>query len=152
VLADGDVERAAEHRLHALKLAAKLVRGIDTSSRKDSGVRSVLGVCQRELRAHDLVWEGVETKAERDALARLGAELLQSYVFVKPAPLSRGARTVATAWRWPVHGARDAASRKAEYRVTAHPRRKKSRLSRTLSGATCDGAGASPRGVSKFQG
>jgi EAL domain-containing protein (putative c-di-GMP-specific phosphodiesterase class I) len=71
------------------KLDMSLVRGIDTSSRKASIVRSMLSVCQRELGTF-VVCEGVETEAERDTLASLGADLLQGYLFARPQRLFRG--------------------------------------------------------------
>jgi len=80
----------------AAKLDALLVRGVDTSSRKGSIVRSMIDVCQRELGAY-VVCEGVETEAERDTLASLGAELFQGYLFAKPAPLFRGVSMFAPA-------------------------------------------------------
>ena len=73
----------------AAKLDASLVRGIDASSRKASIVRAMLDVCQHELGAY-VVCTGVETEAERDTVSSLGAELLQGYLFAKPAPLFRG--------------------------------------------------------------
>lgn len=66
-----------------VKLDMSLVRGIDTSSSKASLVRSMVQVCTQELRM-SVVCEGVETPAERDTLSRLGAELLQGYLFAKP--------------------------------------------------------------------
>ena len=71
------------------KLDMSLVRGIDTSSRKASIVRSMLSVCQRELGTF-VVCEGVETEGERDTLASLGADLLQGYLFAKPQRMFRG--------------------------------------------------------------
>jgi EAL domain-containing protein (putative c-di-GMP-specific phosphodiesterase class I)/ActR/RegA family two-component response regulator len=65
------------------KLDMSLVRGIDTSPRKASIVRSMLTVCQRELGTY-VVCEGVETEAERDTLMELGADLLQGYLFARP--------------------------------------------------------------------
>jgi EAL domain-containing protein (putative c-di-GMP-specific phosphodiesterase class I)/CheY-like chemotaxis protein len=71
------------------KLDLSLVRGIDASSRKASIVRSMLSVCQRELGTF-VVCEGVETEAERDTLASLGADLLQGYLFARPQRMFRG--------------------------------------------------------------
>ncbi len=71
------------------KLDMSLVRGIDTSKRKASIVRSMLTVCQRELGTY-VVCEGVETEAERDTLTTLGADLLQGYLFAKPQRAFRG--------------------------------------------------------------
>ncbi len=67
-----------------VKLDMSLVRGIDTSSRKRSVVRSMLDLAGRDL-GMIVICEGVETEAERDTLAALGADLLQGYLFAKPA-------------------------------------------------------------------
>jgi len=66
-----------------VKLDMSLVRGIDASASKASLVRSMIQVCTQELGMR-VVCEGVETTAERDTLARLGADLLQGYLFAKP--------------------------------------------------------------------
>lgn len=67
------------------KLDMSLVRNIDTSKRKQSLVRSMVNVCERELGVQ-VVCEGVETEAERDTLESLGGTLLQGYLFGRPAP------------------------------------------------------------------
>ncbi len=67
------------------KLDMSLIRGIDASTRMQSLVRSMINVCNREL-SIQVVCEGVETLAERDALESLGAELLQGYLFGRPVP------------------------------------------------------------------
>jgi EAL domain-containing protein (putative c-di-GMP-specific phosphodiesterase class I) len=66
-----------------VKLDMSLVRGIDASSSKSSLVRSIVQVCTMELGVR-VVCEGVETAAERDTLHRLGADLLQGYLFARP--------------------------------------------------------------------
>lgn len=66
------------------KLDMSLVRGIDTSATKASIVRSMISVCTQELGTL-VVCEGVETEAERDTLQSLGADLLQGYLFARPA-------------------------------------------------------------------
>jgi EAL domain-containing protein (putative c-di-GMP-specific phosphodiesterase class I) len=66
-----------------VKLDASLIRGVDRSTRKQSLLRSILHVCQRELGMY-VVCEGVEQEAERDALALLGGSLLQGYLFGRP--------------------------------------------------------------------
>jgi EAL domain-containing protein (putative c-di-GMP-specific phosphodiesterase class I) len=64
------------------KIDMSLVRGIDTSPRKQSIVRA-MKLLFDEL--HTLVVaEGVETVAERDTLLRLGFDLFQGYLFAKP--------------------------------------------------------------------
>jgi PAS domain S-box-containing protein len=67
-----------------VKLDMSLVRGIDTSSRKRSVVRSMLELAGRDL-GMLVICEGVETPTERDTLSALGADLLQGYLFAKPA-------------------------------------------------------------------
>jgi EAL domain-containing protein (putative c-di-GMP-specific phosphodiesterase class I) len=67
-----------------VKLDMSLVRGADQSARKRSILRSMISVCSNEL-GTSVVCEGVETAAERDTLAELGAELLQGYLFGRPA-------------------------------------------------------------------
>jgi EAL domain-containing protein (putative c-di-GMP-specific phosphodiesterase class I)/CheY-like chemotaxis protein len=66
-----------------VKLDMSLVRGIDASASKASLVRSMVQVCTQDL-GMKVVCEGVETTAERDTLERLGAELLQGYLFGRP--------------------------------------------------------------------
>ena len=61
-----------------------LIRGVDVSSRKANLVRAMIEVCQKELGAK-VVCEGVETERERDTLADLGADLLQGFLFARPA-------------------------------------------------------------------
>jgi EAL domain-containing protein (putative c-di-GMP-specific phosphodiesterase class I) len=64
------------------KLDMSLVRGIDADSRRQHIVRSMRRLCN-ELGIL-VVAEGVETPAERDALAGLGCDLLQGYLFARP--------------------------------------------------------------------
>jgi EAL domain-containing protein (putative c-di-GMP-specific phosphodiesterase class I) len=66
-----------------VKLDMSLVRGIEKSSRKRSVVQSMLQLAAREL-GMLVICEGVETAAERDTLAHLGADLLQGYLFARP--------------------------------------------------------------------
>jgi len=66
-----------------VKLDMSLIRGVDTSTRKQSVIRSMLALCERDLLMR-VICEGVETAAERDALASLGCDLLQGYVFARP--------------------------------------------------------------------
>jgi EAL domain-containing protein (putative c-di-GMP-specific phosphodiesterase class I) len=65
------------------KLDMSLVRDIDNSGAKQSIVRSMLDVCQKELGV-TVVCEGVETPAERDTLDGLGCETQQGYLFGRP--------------------------------------------------------------------
>jgi EAL domain-containing protein (putative c-di-GMP-specific phosphodiesterase class I) len=79
-----------------VKLDMSLIRDIDGSSSKASLVRSMISVCTDDLGVR-VVCEGVETVGERDALARLGADLLQGYLFAKPESTFRKASIFAPA-------------------------------------------------------
>ncbi len=72
----------AELKPEVVKLDMSLVRGIHLDEVKQKLVGSIVAVC-RDMRLA-IVAEGVETVEERDALAGLGAELLQGYLFAKP--------------------------------------------------------------------
>jgi EAL domain-containing protein (putative c-di-GMP-specific phosphodiesterase class I) len=65
-----------------VKVDMSLVRGIDASPVKQKLVRSIIALCT-EL-GIQLVAEGIETPAERDALIALGGDLCQGYLFAKP--------------------------------------------------------------------
>ncbi len=77
------------------KIDMALVRNIEASKRKQSLVRSLIGLCSRELGIF-VVCAGVETEAERDTLESLGANLMQGYLFGRPlegfAPVIFGGR------------------------------------------------------------
>lgn len=66
-----------------VKLDMSLVRGVDASARKQSVIRALTGLCSSEL-GIDVITEGIETSAERDALVAQGCRLLQGYLFAKP--------------------------------------------------------------------
>jgi EAL domain-containing protein (putative c-di-GMP-specific phosphodiesterase class I) len=70
-------------RPDVVKIDMSLVRGVDSDVTKHKLVGSIARVC-RELGVR-VVGEGVETPAERDALVQLGCDLLQGYLFAKPA-------------------------------------------------------------------
>jgi EAL domain-containing protein (putative c-di-GMP-specific phosphodiesterase class I) len=74
-----------------VKVDMSLVRGIDKSVVKQKLFRSIHSLCG-DLHA-DLIAEGIETVAERDCVCFLGADLLQGYLFARPArgfpPVSR---------------------------------------------------------------
>jgi EAL domain-containing protein (putative c-di-GMP-specific phosphodiesterase class I) len=65
------------------KLDMSLVRDVHLSERKQSVIRAMNTLCQKDL-AVRVVTEGVETPQERATLERLGCELLQGYLFAKP--------------------------------------------------------------------
>jgi EAL domain-containing protein (putative c-di-GMP-specific phosphodiesterase class I) len=66
-----------------VKIDMSLVRGVDSHPTKQTVIRSMTSLC-REL-GMGLVAEGVETTSERDTLAQLGCDLLQGYLFGRPA-------------------------------------------------------------------
>ncbi len=59
-----------------------LVRNIDKDERRQRVVASLSELCG-EL-AMTVIVEGVETVAERDAVSKLGADLMQGYLFARP--------------------------------------------------------------------
>jgi EAL domain-containing protein (putative c-di-GMP-specific phosphodiesterase class I) len=67
-----------------VKLDMSLIRGVDASPRKRSVVRSIAQLCRRDLGIR-VVCEGVETRVEHEALAADGIDLLQGYLFARPA-------------------------------------------------------------------
>ena len=66
-----------------VKLDMSLVRDVHTSATKQKLIKSMTMLC-RDL-GMLVVAEGVETAAERDVLATIGVDLLQGYLFAKPA-------------------------------------------------------------------
>jgi EAL domain-containing protein (putative c-di-GMP-specific phosphodiesterase class I) len=66
-----------------VKIDMALVRGIDAEPVKATLVESIVTAC-RDLGV-TVVAEGVETEAERDTLVRLRCDLLQGYLFGRPA-------------------------------------------------------------------
>jgi EAL domain-containing protein (putative c-di-GMP-specific phosphodiesterase class I) len=66
-----------------VKLDMALIRGIDSQSTKRVVVQSMVQLCN-ELGIL-VIAEGVETPAEREMLVELGCDLLQGYLFGKPA-------------------------------------------------------------------
>jgi EAL domain-containing protein (putative c-di-GMP-specific phosphodiesterase class I)/CheY-like chemotaxis protein len=68
---------------HVAKLDMSLVRGVDADPRRQSIVRSMKRLCDELDIA--VIAEGIETGAERDKLAELGCDLLQGFLFAKPA-------------------------------------------------------------------
>lgn len=68
-----------------VKLDMSLIRDVDTQAKKRSVVRAMARLCAKEL-SIQLVCEGVETAAERDALHEEGCSLFQGYLFAKAEP------------------------------------------------------------------
>ena len=73
-----------------VKLDMALVRDVDTQPIKQKLIGKIAELC-RELRI-TVIAEGVETVAERDAVAELGCDIIQGFLFAKP---GRGFPTVA---------------------------------------------------------
>jgi EAL domain-containing protein (putative c-di-GMP-specific phosphodiesterase class I) len=66
-----------------VKYDMSLVRGVDSSPTRRKVISSMTALfAEMEMQ---VVAEGVETPAERDALIALGVDLLQGYLFAKPA-------------------------------------------------------------------
>lgn len=66
-----------------VKIDMDLIRGVDLNPARQAIVRSLVGLC-REM-AITLIAEGVETCSERDFLLDQGIELMQGYLFARPA-------------------------------------------------------------------
>lgn len=66
-----------------IKLDMELLRGIDASRPRRMIIEAVSGLCARlSVR---VIAEGVETRAELDAVRSLGINLVQGYLLVRPA-------------------------------------------------------------------
>jgi EAL domain-containing protein (putative c-di-GMP-specific phosphodiesterase class I) len=72
------------HAIDVLKIDRSFIKGMESSSRQAALVGGIVHLAQ----ALDLqvVAEGVETAAQRDALLRAGAGLAQGYLFATPVP------------------------------------------------------------------
>lgn len=66
-----------------VKLDMSLIRDIHRVEKKRALVGAMIDVCRRELGMR-VVCEGVETADERQVLIKLGADLLQGYLFGRP--------------------------------------------------------------------
>lgn len=73
----------SEFQPDIVKIDMALVRGIDSSRPKQVIVGGIVSICA-QLGVKVLA-EGIETPAERDYLAGAGVELMQGYLFSKPA-------------------------------------------------------------------
>ncbi len=73
----------AEYQPHIIKIDMDLVRGIDQIKAKQAIVEGVVLICKKL--GVDVLAEGIETKAERDFLISAGIDLMQGYLFCKPA-------------------------------------------------------------------
>lgn len=65
-----------------VKVDMSLIRDLDRSPMKQKLVASIVGLC-RDL-GIEMIAEGIETEAERDALVSLGGDLCQGYLFARP--------------------------------------------------------------------
>lgn len=71
-------------RPDVIKLDMSLIRGLDTNPALASVVAALLDLGRRL--DVPIIAEGVETEGERQTLMDLGAELVQGYLFARPAP------------------------------------------------------------------
>ncbi|MDO9419264.1 MAG: EAL domain-containing protein [Herminiimonas sp.] len=78
----------AEYQPHIIKIDMDLVRNVDASKSRQTIVEGIVQMC-RKLDIV-LIAEGIETKPERDFLRAVGIELMQGYLFCKPAFKSLG--------------------------------------------------------------
>lgn len=73
----------AEYQPDLIKIDLELVRGIDTSKPKRAILAGIVSVCD-ELGIR-VVAEGIETTSERDCLGDAGIQLMQGFLFARPA-------------------------------------------------------------------
>lgn len=78
----------SEYQPDIIKIDMELVRGIEGSAAKRAIVKGVVSICG-ELKVRVLA-EGIETTAERDCLRDMGIDLMQGYLFCKPALMAIG--------------------------------------------------------------
>ena len=78
-----------------VKIDMDLVRGVDRDKTKQIIVENIVSLCDKL----DIVplAEGVETAEERDALSNLGIDLMQGYLFARPA-FKAITRSASVAW------------------------------------------------------
>ncbi|MGZ9712478.1 EAL domain-containing protein [Glaciimonas sp. GNP009] len=73
----------AQYQPDIIKIDMALVRDIDTSKPKQAIVNGIVSICAAlDVR---VLAEGIETIAERDYLHNAGIDLMQGYLFCKPA-------------------------------------------------------------------
>ncbi len=78
----------AEYQPDIIKIDMDLVRGIEASKPRQAIVRGIVAICA-ELDVRVLA-EGIETPAERDFLHGAGIDLMQGFLFCRPALRSLG--------------------------------------------------------------
>lgn len=81
----GGLAIIAQLRPDIVKLDISLVRDVDRDPIRRSLVGAMLDACYRS--SMEVIAEGVETDGERDALAELGCDLMQGFLFARPGPL-----------------------------------------------------------------
>lgn len=79
---DSNLPRIAELRPHIIKLDRSLIQSIDTDYFKQETMKSLVALGHRV--GCMVLAEGVETEAEVDTCAALGAELFQGFYFARP--------------------------------------------------------------------
>jgi EAL domain-containing protein (putative c-di-GMP-specific phosphodiesterase class I)/signal transduction histidine kinase/DNA-binding LytR/AlgR family response regulator len=67
-----------------VKIDKSLVRDVDSAPLKEDIIASIVLMARRS--GITTVAEGIETEAEREALATLGCDLMQGYFFARPSP------------------------------------------------------------------
>jgi EAL domain-containing protein (putative c-di-GMP-specific phosphodiesterase class I) len=73
----------SEFQPDIIKIDMQLVRDIDTSPAKQAIVAGIVGICASlDI---EVLAEGIETPGERDFLRDAGVDLMQGYLFCKPA-------------------------------------------------------------------
>lgn len=78
----------SEYQPDIIKIDMELVRGIDGSAARRAIVKGIASICG-ELNVRVLA-EGIETTSERDCLRDMGIDLMQGYLFCKPALMAIG--------------------------------------------------------------
>lgn len=73
----------SEYQPDIIKIDMDLVRGIDTSKPKQAIVNGIVSICA--ALGVQVLAEGIETIAERDFLRDAGINLMQGYLFCRPA-------------------------------------------------------------------
>jgi EAL domain-containing protein (putative c-di-GMP-specific phosphodiesterase class I) len=81
-------------RPNVIKLDIDLTRGVDTDPVRQALTRALVDFA-RDIDAH-LIAEGIETRAEHDALLGLGVPLGQGFLIARPAGFRRPALSART--------------------------------------------------------
>lgn len=73
----------SEYQPDIIKIDMDLVRGVDANPAKQAIIKGIVAICA-ELNVRVLA-EGIESAAERDFLRAAGIDLMQGYLFCRPA-------------------------------------------------------------------